>query len=117
MPWPATVQDALSPSCPSATRAASPSDSPSSSSDEESDDNGHDIHTIGRELAKAGRALRDGCREVEWLKACLSVAEMALGDVDGEAAKARAIDRVARAKLAGELSFIFITFFMELFLP
>lgn len=117
MSWPAVIQDALSPLCPSATRATLPLCSPSSSGDKESGDDDHDIHTIGRELAEAGRALRDGCWEVEWLKACLSVTETTLGAVDGEVAKARAIDRAVHAELAGELSFIFVTFFMELFLP
>ena len=55
------------------------------------------------ELAVAGQAFRDGCREVEWLKACLSAAETALSAADGEAVKAKAVDAAARAKLVGEL--------------
>jgi hypothetical protein len=56
--------------------------SPSSSDDKEFDDDGHDIHTIKGEPNVAIRALRDEYQEVEWLKVCLSAAEMALGAAD-----------------------------------
>ena len=53
----------------------------------------------------AGQSLRDGCREVEWLKECLAVAKAALGDIDGEAVDARVAIVVTHAKLACVLNF------------
>ena len=66
-------------------QAASSSASPSSSDDEEFDDGGQDIHIITWELDVIGRALRNECREVERLKACLSAVETVLGTADREA--------------------------------
>jgi hypothetical protein len=65
----------------------------------------------------AGQALRDGCQEVEWLKACLSATKTALGAADGEAIEAKAAHAAAHAKLASELNSVFITSFVGLFLP
>lgn len=92
-------------------------DSSPSFDDEEPKDDGHNIHTMRWELAVARQALRDGCREVERLNVCLSMTKTMFGAVNGEAAKAKATDVAAHAKLAGELNFIFITFFAKLFLP
>jgi hypothetical protein len=50
-------------------------------------------------------------------EACLSVAETMLSTVDREVVEAKAIDVVARAELAGESNFVFITSFAGLFLP
>lgn len=102
MPWPAAVQGALSPSQPLVARTVSLLGLPSSSDDEEFDDDSHDIRTIGGELDVARRALQDECREVEWLKVCPSLAKTLLGITDREAAKARVMDTIARAELAGE---------------
>jgi hypothetical protein len=76
-----------------------------SSSDEEVKGDEHDIHTVQGELAIAGQSLRDGCREVEWLKECLMVAETTLGATNGEAADARATNAVTYTELIGELNF------------
>ena len=51
------------------------------------------------ELAMADQALRDGCREVEWLKAYLFAVETTLGATDGEAVEAKAAYVAARASL------------------
>jgi hypothetical protein len=76
-----------------------------SSSDEEVKGDEHDIHTVQGELAVARQSLWDGCREVEWLKECLVVAETALGATKGEAANARATNVVTYTELISELNF------------
>jgi len=96
-------------------RAVSPQDSSPFFDNAEPKDDGHNIHTMRWELAVAGQALRDGCREVERLNVCLLVTKTMLGATNGEAAKAT--DVAAHAKLTGELNFVFITFFAKLFLP
>lgn len=50
-------------------------------------------------------------------EACLPATETALSAMDGEAVEAKAINVAARAELAGESNFIFITSFAGLFLP
>jgi hypothetical protein len=90
MPWPTAVCEALAPSRPLATQVVLLLASPSSSNEEEVEGDKHDIHTVREKLTMAGQSLQDGCREVEWLKECLTVAETMLGAADEEAADARA---------------------------
>jgi hypothetical protein len=57
----------------------------------------------------AEQSLQNGCREVEWLKECLTAAEIAFGAVNGEVADARVANVVTHTELAGELNF-FVSF-------
>lgn len=75
---------------------------PSSFDGEEFDDGGQDIQTIGRELDVVDQALHDECREVERLRACLLVVEMALGVMNEETAVARATDTYTHVGLANK---------------
>ena len=79
--------------------------SPSSFDDEEVKGDEHDIHTVREELSMAGQSPKNGCREVERLKECLTTSETALGAGDMEAADARAANAATCTELTGELNF------------
>lgn len=50
-------------------------------------------------------------------EACLSTVETVLSAMDREVVEAKSTDVAARAKLADESNFVFITSFIGLFLP